>query len=181
MEKGNWARTILIVYNYLERVTGAIDKIVKQRAVNSFYYNSTSCGYNDVQNVTKDILSLTERKINLINLKVICEDALSKIKTEYAKLLIFTFIEKKKTTEVAQMLKISQRSYFRKLDLALQAFYKELVNMGYDENRLNDLYSKEGWILEVKDKTKDKEKQTNTVTFTNIYDFNHQFHSSLPF
>ena len=185
MEKSSWARTMLTVYSYLDRVAGAIDKIVQKRALNSFYYTSATSGYNDIVTVSDDILALTERKVNLINMKVICQKALKKIKPEYAKLLILTFIDKRTTSETAKLLKISNRTYFRKITLALNSFEKEIKNMGYTDEKLDKIYENEGWILEAKNQTDEQEeKQIETVSFKNIYcnfGFTHQIHSSLTF
>ena len=190
MEKNGWARTILSVYVYLERVTGAIDKVVKARAENSFHFTSSSFAYNDIISISDHILNLTERKVNLINLKIICESVLEKIDLFQAKLLISAFIDKRKSHETAQLLHISPRSYFRKLTQALNAFTAQLDLMGYTDEVLKMLYGKEQWIMEAKSK---HEKQNDFLLQElsiakvynqykyNGYSFNHQIQSNQTF
>lgn len=111
-----WVKTILNVYRYLETVSGAIDKIVMSRATNSFYTNRDNMAFNNVMKISEDILQLTERKIKLINLKVITEKALLDIKQSLAKILVLNFVEKRTCYECAQILGVSVRTYFRHLN-----------------------------------------------------------------
>lgn len=149
MENNNWSKTILGVYRYLPRVTYAFDRIVKTRAYNSGCCSSTNLSFNDVMNVTSTILDLTERKITLINLKLIIERALKNMDTKLAKILIFKFIDGKKSVDIAERLGVCLRTYFRKINTALTSFSKSLARLGYNEQKLFDMLCGEKWIMEV--------------------------------
>ena len=149
MENINWSKTVLGVYRYLPRVTYAFDKIVKTRAYNSFYGSSNNPGFNDVMNISNAILDLTERKITLINLKLIVEKALKSINSELAKILVLKFIDGKKSTEIAEKFGFCLRTFFRKINTALVSFKKALNRLGYDDLKLFDMLKNEKWILEV--------------------------------
>lgn len=147
-----WAKTILNIYRYLERVSNAIDKIVISRATNSFYTSGSNLSFNDIGNVSNDILNLTERKIILINLRIIIENALVNTNKDYVKYLILNFVEKRSCYESARILNVSLRTYFRKLNLALTSFEKALIRNGYDIEYFEQKLSNESWIMEVKNK-----------------------------
>ena len=185
MENKGWGRTILSVYNYLETVTEAIDKVVKARAVNGFYYNSATCGYNDIYSISEHILNLTERKVNLINLKILCEDILEKMNLEYARILISNFIDKRRAVDSAEILGISLRSYFRKLKMALASFESELAKLGYNDKYLYKLFKNEEWIMEIKHNFDQEDNFVlQSIPINNIYNqfsFSRQIHSNLTF
>ena len=147
-----WSKTILNIYRYLERVANAIDKIVLSRATNSFYTSSSNMSFNGVWNVSQDIINLTSRKVNLINLKLITEEALSCVDEGLAKVLILNFIEKRTCYECAEILNVSLRTYFRKINKALESFGKALNRHEYDKEYFDKMLTDEMWILEVKNK-----------------------------
>lgn len=147
-----WSKTILNIYRYLERVANAIDKIVVSRATNSFYTSSSNMAFNGVWNVSNDIINLTNRKVNLINLKVITEQTLANIDVSCAKVLILNFVEKRTCYECAEILQVSLRTYFRKLNKALESFGKALTRQKFDQAYFDKMLAGENWILEVKNK-----------------------------
>lgn len=151
-----WVKTILNVYRYLEKLANAIDKIVISRATNSFYTCSGNLAFNDVMCVSEDILNLTQRKINLINLKIIIENAFSKIDENLAKILVLSYIEKRTCFECADLLNISVRTFFRKLKIALKSFEHALKRENITQEYLENKLKGENWIIEVKNKIQGK-------------------------
>lgn len=186
-----WSKTILNIYRYLERVSNAIDKIVMSRATNSFYTSSSNMAFNGVWNVSQDIINLTNRKVNLINLKLIIEKALSCIDENLAKVLIMNFVEKRTCYECAEILNVSIRTYFRKLNKALTSFSMALSRNKYDETYFDNMLESENWILEIKNKiTKNQDIFEMNNKFAKkiccdlkknkiVKDFTPQFHNSL--
>ena len=147
MENIAWSKTILSVYRYLKRMTYAFDRMVKSKAYNSFHTTSDNFAINNIFDLSESILDLTERKVTLINLKVLTDKALASMDKELAKILILKFFEGKKCDEIANLIHCSTRTYFRKLTVAYSAFYVALVNLGYDENRLEMMLKNENWIM----------------------------------
>ena len=148
MENINWSKTLLGVYRYLPRVANAYDKIVKTRAYNSHYHTYNSA-FNDVMNVANFILDMSEKKVTLINTKLITEKALSCMNTQLAQILIYKFIDGKKCVEIADKLNVCLRTFFRKLNSALVSFYRTLERMGYNENKLCEMLKNEKWIMNI--------------------------------
>lgn len=145
----NWSKTILSVYKFLPRVTYAFDKLVKSRAYNSFATSAYNLGFNDIMNVANSIINLTQRKNNLINIKVISDKALKSIDKTSAKILIFKYFNNKKSAEIAQILNICNRTYFRKLNVALTHFTYALTKLGYNSYKLQQMLKCEKWIMSV--------------------------------
>lgn len=146
-DKVVWAKTLLSVYRYLERVTGAIDKIILKRALSC----SDVCGQNFYKNnisvISKKIIDLSQRKINLINLKVLVDETLSEIPEKDATLLIEKYFDGVKARELVDIHNISMRTVFRKLDCAVSQFGNKLSFKGYTPSKLKNWLADEQWIL----------------------------------
>lgn len=185
----DWAKTVLSVYRYLERVTNAIDKIVLKRADNACYYYGDFYDFNNIHKITDSILELTERKIRLINLKLICEQALENMDPFLARLLISIYVDNRKCQDSAKEMNISIRSYFRKSKQAISGFASTLNKLGFDDKYFENMLKDETWILNLKDKLKNKDEdfQMDKKYFKFIFDdytrtsYNHQIHSSRIF
>jgi len=153
-----WSKTILSIYPYLPRIADTIDRVVERRAINSFYVSSVDCGKNDTLSVVNKLIELSERKVVLINLKVLVDKCLRNIDRTMAKVLIAKYISKKKGKDASAFLNIPERTFYRKIKEGEIAFYEALCKEGYDEKRLEVFLKDEEWIFEVKEGfEKDKE------------------------
>ncbi len=139
-----WSKTLLSVYRYLESITGAIDNLIVKKGVNSMFY--TDKRGLTTYDCANDIIELTDRKINLINLKVLVEDGLNKLPFEQKRVLMLFYVDGLKTTEVTKLMGCVERTFFRKKDEAIVAFGKNLKCMGFDEIRLSQMFGKEKWL-----------------------------------
>lgn len=159
-----WARTILSVYRYLERIAGAIDKIIMKKALSS----ANICGQNYYQNniytLSQNLIDLSERKVTLINLKVLIEDTLGVIDKNDANILIEKFFDGVKSKDIAQRHEFSMRTVFRKIDSAVQSFAKALCMKGYGDIALQDMLKDESWILCVYNRLSTKLEEDFTLS-----------------
>ncbi|MDD2445752.1 MAG: sigma-70 region 4 domain-containing protein [Clostridia bacterium] len=149
MNMKNMVKTIFTVYRFLDKLASSIDKIVETRALNSFYVSLDNISYNDISKVTNEILELTERKVTLINLKVLANEVLKVLDKDYARLIIMKYIENKPYLEIAEKLNISERTVRRWHNnaIVLCAFY--LQDNKYTLNKFLSLLKKEKWILQI--------------------------------
>ena len=145
-----WVKTILSAYPYLFKLADAIDRVVERRALNSFYVTSSNFASNNVYDIANQLIDLSERKVNLINLKVLIENALKKCDKKNAKILILKYISRKKSLESSQMLSISLRTYFRRLPIAEKQFEIAIKKLGFDAGKLEEYSREEQWILDIK-------------------------------
>ena len=146
--KNTWAKAILYVYKYLDRVCDGIDALVEQNALNSFHHRSE----NGVESVTERICQLCERKAKLINIKVLADKCLLKSEKLNAQLLIERYIDDAEAKDIAFRHNLNLRTYFRKLIQAETSFSKLMCREGFDENKISQYLSGEKWITEVYEK-----------------------------
>lgn len=142
-----WAKTLLSVYRYLERITGAIDKIIMKRALGSANISGQNFYKNNVLSISNKIIDLSQRKVNLINLKVLIDQTLTEIPNEDAVMLIEKYFDGVKARELVEIHNISMRTVFRKLDSSLLSFANKLSFKGYSPAKLQNWLSNEQWIL----------------------------------
>ncbi len=152
MELEVWARTMLTVQRHLERVTKALDKIILKKAVSSAFVTSKNLMEQSVEKISKYIINLSQSKINLINLNTICVNSLKGIDKTSAKILILKHIDGKQSNEIASLLGLSNRTYFRRLNLAYEKIVGWLLANHYDAEFFAKNYFSEGWIMEVYNK-----------------------------
>ena len=143
------ARTLLSVYNHLEHVADSIDKMIEASAVGSFYVSSSTFQKFGVEAVVERIINLSSRKVTMINLKVLVENALSHCRDQSADILSMKFFEKKSGGEIIAQLHMPERTYFRKLDGALKEFACNLERLGFGESDIFNLIKGERWIMRV--------------------------------
>lgn len=154
-----WARTLLSVYRYLERIAGAIDKIVEQTGLGSANICGQNYFYNNIFTVSQKMIDLSERKVTLINVKLLVENSLRKIDPEDAEILIEKFFDGVKTKDIVERHGISMRTAFRKIDCAIKSFASALVLQGFDTDRLQQTLKDEHWIIQVHDRLLAKDEE----------------------
>ena len=149
MKNNVWARTLLFTYKNLEILASSIDKLVEKHALNSFYNISSSIQDNSVMAVTNRIYALMDRKINLINIKVLIEETLEACDQLSAQLLIERYIDGDRSEVVAERLGLPLRTYFRKLQQAEDSFTSKIASRGFTDDKLKDQLKQEKWIMDV--------------------------------
>lgn len=147
MKENCWSKTLLGVYNYLETIAGAMDKIILKSALNSFNFSKLNYEKNNVLNISNRLIDLSERKITLINLKLVIEEGLKNIPQKDALLLVAKYINRMKIQEISEKYSISTRSIFRKLTDAEAKFLYALSTKGFTSHKLKEMLKNEHWIM----------------------------------
>ena len=143
MEQKSWAKTLLTIYNCLENITSAIDNLVLSQGINSGRNNLTT------MESAQKIINLIQRKKMLINLKVLTEKIVASVDQLSARILILKYFDRVKPEVIYNILNISRRTYFRKLNTALENFGNKLKSEGYSSNVLKERLKNESWIIEM--------------------------------
>ncbi|MDD4110794.1 MAG: ECF-type sigma factor [Clostridia bacterium] len=162
-----WGKTMLTIQRYLERVTKAIDSLIYKKALASGYVSSKRLTERSAFTVTNDIINLSQRKVNLINLNIICLNALKGIEENSAKLLILKFIDGLQSAEIASILGFSNRTYFRKLEKAYDDLGKWLKKNNFINCYFERLCKNEGWIMDVFYKNLEENKEKDIGEYIN--------------
>lgn len=147
-----WSKTILSAYRYLERIVSAIDKLVIKEAMGSISSNSLIYSLKSAEAITSKILDYTEKKVALINVKVLIEKALYSMKREQALILVKKYINCQKTNEIISEIGCPRRSFYRKLDSATKTFSYVVKMMGFSEQRLDEMLSDQKWLMKIYNK-----------------------------
>lgn len=145
MELKVWSKTLLNIYGCLFRLAKEIDKIVLGFGLKSGFYNGFSKTYRDIEK----IIELSDRKVTLINLKVLIEKCLVGLDDTSCKILTLKFVDKISNETIISALNIKRRTYFRKYIQAVNKFANQLLINGFDSNALFKLIGQETWIEEI--------------------------------
>lgn len=147
-----WAKTILTAYRYLERLADSIDAMIETKGLGSMNISGASYSCNNIIDLSEKLIELSERKIKLINLKVLTEKVLLKCGRSSATILISKYIDGKTNAEIAENNKLSLRTYFRRLNDAEEKFECVLSAYGFNEQWLQHYLSSEKWLIEIKNR-----------------------------
>lgn len=142
MKQKIWAKTLLNTYNCLETISSAIDKLVVTQGVNSGKNNLST-----MENAEK-IINLIQRKKLMVNLKVITENVIASLDTTSARILVMKYFDKVKPEVCFELLDMSRRTFFRKINRAIDEFAVHLKQMGYSSEKLAEMLKNEHWIKE---------------------------------
>lgn len=149
MKLNIWTKTTLYIYKYLDTIADAIDKLIERQALNSFYYNQASSATSDVETVSNKIIELSQRKINLINIKVAIDQSLMEMPQELAQLLIERYMDGERGEDIALRHNFTFRTYFRRLLKAEDFFSAVMASKGIDEKTLSQNLKQEKWVVDI--------------------------------
>lgn len=173
MKQKIWAKTLLASYNSLQTIADAVDNLVVTQGVNSGKNNLTT-----IESAER-IINLIQRKKLLVNLKILVDSIIAKLDTLSARLLIMRYLDNIKPDICFDILKLTRRTYFRRLDKALEEFSIKLKLNGYTSEILENLVGKEHWIKEhynifFKQEMSrfDFESKNNSESVNNTFSFN---------
>lgn len=152
-EQKIWAKTILQVYRYVDKAIELLDSAVSKLSLRPEL---------TATDVTTRLLNFIERKVNLINLKLLTEKTLASCSSKHLRVLSLKYIQNQKINEIAELINKSERSVYRFLCEGLKEFEKHMLNFGFCSNYLYKLLKNEKWILmqygKVYSKLKEQEK-----------------------
>ena len=145
-----WCKSFLSIYHIIPSVIASIDKLVYLKSVNSSEYSLES--KLGTQNQIENIMKLTQRKVNLINLKVLTDQTLLEMDKKKSKLLILKYIDNVKSKKAIELSGLNRRTYFRALNSAFgefeSLFYLKILKSNNlylslkEEGFLDDIFNK---------------------------------------
>lgn len=167
MEYKAFSKTLLNIYNSLNAVCERIDEIVEKKALNGAFISGDGQFKNSME-LFNNLIDTSQRKINLINLKIRIEDAITSLKQKEAKVLILKYVDRLTFAQIASLTNQSLRNCFRICDNAIENFGKLLKENGLTEEFISKTYAEEKWIFQVyyyycNEKSAEKSKTENQV------------------
>lgn len=134
-----WCKSFLSIYQIIPQLISSIDKLVYLKGVNSS--NFVNNPNNETFNQLDSIINLTQKKVNLINLKIITDQVLLEMDEKNSKLLMFRYIDNMKCKTAQALLNMPKRSYFRALSKALKDFELRFYSKVAKNNTLYSNFS----------------------------------------
>ena len=152
-----FAKTILTAYSSLELVSNQIDVLVRRRV--SAGYCAGDCSCIGAQRQIEEIITLMNKKANLINLKLLADEVLSSMDGASKNILTDRYIKKIKWQQSMEQTGLSKRTFFRRLERAQESFAKSCFARGYNQTWLEENYFDQSWIKEIYYHYKDKQNK----------------------
>jgi|GEM_PF-3008384 len=134
-------KALLNIYRYLEPMADAIDRQIKTKT----YEPEVSFGCS-MDSFAGEIISLTERKIHLINIKVLIDKSISKLNEKNKKLILLRYIDNVSPAEISELLGVCMRTFFRRANSAFEAFCRMLEIENILCNDFLSKVTKEKWF-----------------------------------
>ncbi|MGN1227951.1 MAG: hypothetical protein ACI4TX_04840 [Christensenellales bacterium] len=135
-----WTNVLLSSYGNLINFADAVDK--KIEALSNF----DCSGRLSALDTSIKIIDLMEKKVSLCNTKVLIEDVLKRLDYDSARMILLKYLDRVGLDKIARLLKINLRTAYRKLIKAKESFGHVLIEMGYNETRLTNMYKNQLWL-----------------------------------
>ena len=144
-----FAKTILLCQESLEEMTEKIDGVVYAKALHAHQFHAGRNTFDQIDSIVK----LINKKNELINLRILAEDTLSKMEPICAGILKRHYWKGVSHGEIIELLGIPERTYYRKLEKAVKLFTALLANEGFDDAWFREVYFGQRWIKELYQRT----------------------------
>lgn len=142
-----WCKSFLCIYHIIPNIISSIDKLILLKSSNSSYFGEGA--KNSTLNQIEGIINLSQKKINLINLKVLTDETLLDMKTENSKLLVVRYINNINCKKAIELSKLSRRTYFRNLNRALVEFESVLYKKVLKNNSIYKSFLEEHFLEDI--------------------------------
>lgn len=152
------SETLIKIYRMLKKKCDAIDNFIKNHAL---YFGPTTAEYGALD-VCNNIIELMARKNQLINLKLIVDNAVSKLNDEDKKILALKMNYTISMTELCGILEMKQRTAFRKVEKAYSNLAL-ILNKSKYLDKLMKIMNGEDWIVGIKEGVKAKREAYHGV------------------
>lgn len=151
MKKCNWCNAMLVAYSSLPQIVKDIERSIDLRVKSGFGSRHLYYGISTEELLT-GILNLNQRKIRLINIKVLVDKSLQALSEREQEFIKLKFFIKKPLREVAERLGVSLRTAFRIYDRVMERVEYALHRMGFDEAWFEKEYKGDTFLDAVKER-----------------------------
>lgn len=142
-----WCKSFLCIYHIIPNIVSSIDKLILLKGANSSYFGDGA--KNSTLNQIEGIIDLSQKKVNLINLKVLTDEALLEMNSNLSKLLVVRYINNINCKKAIELSKMSRRTYFRMLNKAIVEFEKVLQRKVVNNNKIYNSFIQEKFLEDI--------------------------------
>lgn len=150
----SYEKTLLSCFKCMEDVIGQMERVFTDAAVGSH-----TC-LSPCEVIAEKLMKMTERKINLIDVRNKVVRAFNRLDDEKRKFISYKYFGRK-DKEIDEIK--NTRDYFRKNNSALKAFSKILQAMGFTEEKFLNSCEKYRFIMQVYEDFKEGEATRNKL------------------
>jgi len=145
------SEALVKIYRLLRKKCEAIDKFITNHAV---YFGPCTADYSSLD-VYNNIIELMTRKNQLINLKIIIDNAIKRLSVDDKKILYLKMNYNLQINEICGILNLKERTAFRHIERAFENLAKALNESKYCA-KLNKIINSEEWIKDVKEEVQSR-------------------------
>jgi len=143
------SETIVKIYRMLNKKCEAIDKFIKEHAL---YFGPCTLEYG-AEDVCNNMIDLITRKNQLINLKIIVDNALKHLSNNDKQILLIKMNYSISMEELCGILELKERTAFRRIERAFINLSDQLNKSKYC-TKLEKILNNEDWIYSIKQEVK---------------------------
>ena len=145
------SETIIKIYRMLKKKCDAIDNFINNH---SMYYGPDTGEFGSLE-VFNNIIELMTRKNQLINLKVIVDNAIKPLNENVKKVLYVKMNYNISMGELCGVLNMKERTAFRWVERAFTDLTNALNHSQY-RNKLEHILQDESWIRQIREAVHDR-------------------------
>lgn len=145
------SEALIKVYRFLSKKCNAIDKFIQNHAL---YFGPCTAEYGSLD-VCNNIIELITRKNQLINVKIILDNAIKNLDDKDKKVLFIKMHYNISMDEFCGILELKERTAFRRIERAFENLTEKLNKSKYCE-KLTRIIRGEDWIESIKEEIKER-------------------------
>ncbi len=145
------SEAIVKIYRMLGKRCEAIDRYINNHA---FYFGPSTSDYGSLD-VCNNIIDLITRKNQLINLKVIVDNAIKSLSIDDKKILYIKMKYSISILELCGILELKERTAFRHIERAFYHLTEALNKSKYIE-KLEKILDSEIWISDIREEVRER-------------------------
>ena len=138
-------------YRLFSKKCEAVDKFIKNHA---FYFGPTTAEYGSLD-VINNIIELMTRKNQLINLKIIVDNAIKSLDEKDKQILFVKMHYNLQISEICGILELKERTAFRRIEKAFENLTDALNKSKYRE-KLERILDGETWLIDIKEEVRER-------------------------
>ena len=151
------SETLVKIYRLLRKKCEAIDKFINNHAL---YFGPCTADFGSLD-VCNNIIELMTRKNQLINLKIIVDNAIKKLSDNDKKILFIKMNYNLQMSEICGVLDLKERTAFRRIEKAFENLTDTLNKSKY-ASKLEKIIDSEDWIQDIKEEVKERRMSFKT-------------------
>lgn len=140
------SETLVKIYRLLNKKCEAIDNFIKRHAFN---FGSCSAEFS-TEDVCNNIIELITKKNQLINLKIIVDNAVKELNENDKKLIFMKMNYSLSMEELCSVLELKERTAFRRIERAMLNLANALNHSKYLD-KLITIMNEEVWISKLRE------------------------------